>query len=117
FAYILDGLQLLFPFFTIQFAVIGNGVKVLHPLNDSIINPLQGAHPILHMTEDGIYSNLGPTAFFNTAPAILIASQPVTFDGTGSFDPSGTGTFYNYFWSFEDGTPGKLVAIVLHDFC
>jgi len=116
FPYILDGPQQSFPLFSVQFAVIGKGVKVLHPLNDSIINPLQGAHPILHMTQDGIYSNLGPTAFFNTAPAILIASQPVTFDGTGSFDPSGTGTFSNYSWSFGDGTPGKLGAIVQHDY-
>ncbi len=102
--------------FTINFTVIGKGVNLFHPFKDLIINPdpVQGAHPILHATYDGIYSNAGITAFFNTTPAILIVHQNATFDGTGSFDPSGT-TIMSYSWNFGDSGTAQG-AVVKHSY-
>lgn len=101
-----------FTLFTVQFSVIGKGVSVFHPFNDTVYN---FGIPVLHQTQDGIFSNRGVVAFFNVAPAILIVNQPVSFDGSASFNPNGT-LIKSYSWSFGDGAVSGQGPLVPHNY-
>src|SRR5207249_307726 len=46
-----------------------------------------------------------PTAAFGFSPAHPLSSSPVSFDGSGSTDPSAGGTL-SYAWTFGDGATG-----------
>ncbi len=111
--------QTSFTLFSVQFSIVGKGISLFHPFNDTLINPnLGNPRAILHLTQDGIYSNDGVTAFFNVAPAILIVNHPVLFDGSKSFNPDGTG-IASFSWNFTDGSPiiqGTTASQVSHNF-
>jgi len=101
--------------FSVQFSIVGTGTSLFHPFNDTLANPNPAPHPILHLTQDGIYSNNGATAFFNVSPAIPIVNQRVQFDGRSSFNPDGA-TITTFSWNFGDGTSNVLGAVVFHNF-
>jgi len=103
--------------FSVQFSIVGTGTSLFHPFNDTLANPNPAPHPILHLTQDGIYSNNGATAFFNVSPAIPIVNQRVQFDGRGSFNPDGA-TIATFSWGFGDGTPNisGSNSVVSHNF-
>lgn len=46
-----------------------------------------------------------PVAVATATPTVVAPTQPVTFNGTGSFDPDG-GSILGYSWSFSDGSTG-----------
>ncbi|MBL9206664.1 MAG: PKD domain-containing protein [Opitutaceae bacterium] len=52
--------------------------------------------------------NQSPTAVITASATTGTAPLPVTFAGTGSFDPDGT--IVAYLWSFGDGTTSSLVS-------
>jgi len=99
---ILQGSITALVLFSVQFVHVGSGTSLFHPFNDTLANPNPAPHPILHLTQDGFYSNYGVAAFFNVSPAIPIVNQPVSFDGRESFSPGGT--IVNFSWNFGDGT-------------
>ncbi len=111
--------QATFALFSVQFSIVGKGISLFHPFNDTLIDPnLGNPRAFLHLTQDGIYSNDGVTAFFNVAPAILIVNQPVLFDGSNSFNPDGTG-IVSFSWDFRDGSliiQGPVASQVSHNF-
>jgi hypothetical protein len=102
FSTILQGPITALTLFSVQFIHRGTGTSLFHPFNDTLANPNPAPHPILHLTQDGFYSNYGVAAFFNVSPAILVVNQPVSFDGRESFSPGGTITTFS--WNFGDGT-------------
>ena len=102
FSTILQGPITKLMLFRVQFVHVGSGTSLFHPFNDTLANPNPAPHPILHLTQDGFYSNYGVAAFFNVSPAIPIVNQPVSFDGRDSFSPGGT--IVKFSWNFGDGT-------------
>ena len=100
--------------FSIQFGIVGTGTSLFHPFNDTLVNPNPAPHPFVHLTKDGIYSNIAVTAFFNASPAIPVVRQPISFDGSGSFTNNGAG-ITAYSWSFGDGLTGQG-SVVSHTY-
>jgi hypothetical protein len=118
FSTILQGPITALTLFSVQFGVVGKGTSLFHPINDnnSLVNPNPAPHFILHLTQDGIWSNSGVTAFFNVSPAIPIVDQLVYFDGRGSFNSDGTTPVTTFSWNFGDGTPTDSGPVVSHNF-
>jgi len=117
FSTILQGPFTSLTLFSVQFGVVGKGTSLFHPIddNDSLVNPNPAPHYILHLTQDGIFSNDGVTAFFNVSPAIPIVDQPVLLDGRASFNSDGTNVVA-FSWNFGDGTPTASGPVVPHNF-
>ena len=57
-----------------------------------------------------VFSVAGPECIFSYTPFNPIIYQPVTFDGTASYDPNGTIT--DWHWNFGDDTGGAGSLIV-----
>ena len=57
--------------------------------------------------------NHAPVAIIN-GPSYGLVGEPLTFDGTGSYDPDGDSLTYE--WDFGDGTPNEYTEIVEHIF-
>jgi hypothetical protein len=95
--------------FQVQFQVNGTGTGLFDIFNSTLENPGQipyvSLHPIIHETDDAVFSNDGPAALFNTSPPILVVNENVTFDASNSFSPSSTITRYS--WDFGDGSVGN----------
>jgi len=108
--------------FAVQFSVLTIGHSVFQFFNDTIwsdIQPSSGAPaPVLHLSDNGVYSNDGLQAFFNVAPAILLVNTPVYFDASTSFNPENSSGSYRsgltYRWDFGDGNTegGEIVSHV-----
>lgn len=56
-------------------------------------------------TDNVIVQNQAPNAQFTYSPDSLVASEPVSFDGTASSDPDGS--ISSYSWDFGDGGSGS----------
>lgn len=51
-----------------------------------------------------------PIAVATATPAVVAVGQPITFNGSDSFDPDG-GDLVSYDWSFSDGAIGSGAAV------
>jgi hypothetical protein len=107
--------------FSVQFQVLGGGSTVLQLSYDTLVSGANSAQNLPHATENGLFSNIGLTAFFSILNAVLIAGHPVLFDASGSFNSKNTTAAYmsglNYSWSFGDGgTSSGLTPSASHSY-
>ena len=91
---------------TVQIEVVGTGQSALDLYGTSLLD--SDLIPIAHSVEDGEFYTDYPRAVFTYEPAEPIVGQEVSFDASGSYDPYGSITSYD--WDFGDGETGTGVT-------